>query len=112
MAGLGEDSRMLATALFGVTAMFPADAIEFSGEMIKWGRIAASGNLNDGYSCSTCGNRIYQFNPAQPEIIKLKLKPVGLKDDTLLEPSAHVWISEKLSWVGLPEGVPTFDKQA
>ncbi|MCG6213079.1 GFA family protein [Vibrio furnissii] len=106
-----QECQKLSTAPFSVTAMVPADAIEFSGEMNKWGRVAASGNQNDGYSCRTCGNRIYQINPAQPDLLKLKLKPVGLKNDALFEPQAHVWVSEKLSWVVLPEGVPAFDKQ-
>ena len=104
-----KECQKLSTAPFSVTAMVPASAIEFVGEMKEWGRTAASGNKNFGKFCPNCGNRIYQYNPDQPEIIKLKLKPEGLSDDKVFEPTVHVWVSEKQSWYKLPEGVQCFD---
>lgn len=106
------ECQKLATAPFSVTAMVDSNEIEFEGEIKQWSRSSASGNTNTGAFCPDCGNRIYQINPAAPEIIKLKLKPINLQDDSLFEPKVHVWVSEKLSWYQLPEGVKTFDKQA
>jgi hypothetical protein len=91
--------------------MIAATDIVFHGEMKEWARDSESGNVNSGKFCPTCGNRIYQYNPAQPEMVKLKLKPVGLEDDTLFAPTAHVWVSEKLSWLTLPPNAVVFDKQ-
>lgn len=107
-----QECQKLSSAPYSVTAMVAADSIQFRGEMTTWTRVAESGNTNDGYSCVRCGNRIYHLNPAQPELVKLKLKPVGLSDHTVFEPQAHVWVSEKLSWVVLPQGIPVFEKQA
>lgn len=106
-----KECQKLATAPFSVTALVPAEAIRFTGEMKEWGRLAESGNRNNAKFCPECGNRIYHYNPAQPEVIKLKLKPVDLADDTIFQPTMHVWVSEKQSWYSLPEGVPAFDKQ-
>jgi hypothetical protein len=106
-----RECQKLSSSPFSVTAMVAAADIEFHGDMKEWARKAASGNMNSGKFCPTCGNRIYQYNPVQPEMVKLKLKPVGLTDDTLFEPTVHVWVSEKLSWYQLPANAVIFDKQ-
>ena len=61
--------------------------------------------------CPDCGNRIYHYNPAAMETVKLKLIPVDLDDDTIFEPARHVWVQEKLSWYQLPEGIKLYDTQ-
>lgn len=106
-----KECQKLSTSAFSVTAVVATNAIEFSGEMKQWTRIADSGNKNSGYFCSNCGTRIYQFNPEQPDSIKLKLKPVDKVSESLFEPKIHVWTSEKLSWDQIPAGVKTIEKQ-
>ncbi len=105
------ECQKLSTSPFSVTAMVKASTIQFTGEMKDWSRLAESGNKNNAKFCPSCGNRIYHYNPDAPELLKLKLKPVGLSDDTIFKPMAHVWISEKQSWYEIPEGVPAFEKQ-
>ena len=105
------ECQKLSTSPFSVTAVLPASAIEFTGEIKEWSRKADSGNVNIAKFCSGCGNRVYHYNPAAPDSIKLKLKPVHLSDATIFEPSVHVWVSEKLSWFTVPQGVKTFEKQ-
>lgn len=106
------ECQKLSTSPFSVTAMVASNTIEFQGKVKEWRRSSDSGNVNSGVFCPDCGNRIYQFNPADPDTIKLKLKPVNLVDDSIFEPKVHVWVSEKLSWYQLPEGAKSFDKQA
>ena len=103
--------QTLSSAPYSVTALVRAEDIAIEGELAHCQRVADSGNLNLGFFCPGCGVRIYQFNPQQPEIIKLKLKPVG-PAAALFAPQAHVWISEKLPWVSLPDGMPCFERQA
>ncbi|MCR8922732.1 GFA family protein [Dasania sp. GY-MA-18] len=105
------ECQKLSTAPFSVTAMIPADTIEFSGELKEWSRPSDSGNINSAKFCPNCGNRVYHYNPDDPSTVKLKLKPVNLEDDSVFEPTAHIWVSEKLSWFELPEGAKVFDKQ-
>ncbi|MDN3681259.1 GFA family protein [Vibrio tapetis subsp. quintayensis] len=106
-----QECQKLATAPFSVTALVSADAIEFRGELKEWSRSSDSGNTNGAKFCPDCGNRVYHFNPDDLSVLKLKLKPVGLEDQTLFEPSAHVWVSEKQDWYTIPDGVKVFDKQ-
>jgi hypothetical protein len=77
--------------------------------MVEWRRTAESGNTNGAKFCPTCGNRIYHFNPEEPE--KIKLKPSNLSDTSIIRPTAHVWVSEKQDWYAIPEGVAVYDKQ-
>jgi hypothetical protein len=103
--------QTLSTGPLSITATVASDTIEFTGEMQEWSRMADSGNRNHAKFCPSCGHRIYHFNPQMPGIIKLKLKPVGLTDDRLFEPTLHIWTQEKLSWYALPQGVPFHEQQ-
>jgi len=105
------ECQKLSTSPFSVTAIIASNAIEFTGKLNEWSRTADSGNRNSAKFCPTCGNRVYHYNPEDLSTIKLKLKPSGLLDATHFEPSAHVWVSEKLSWYQIPNGAETFEKQ-
>lgn len=105
------ECQKLATGPYSVTAVVDTDAIEFHGELGEWSRTADSGNTNVARFCTRCGNRVYHFNPDADETVKLKLKPVNLEDDSIFEPGAHIWVSEKLHWFQIPAGMKTFDKQ-
>ncbi len=106
-----KECQKLSTSPFSVTAVLDKDTIEFSGEMGEWSRLADSGNRNHAKFCSGCGNRIYHFNPEDLSTIKLKLKPVELEDSRIFEPTMHVWVSEKLSWYQIPEGIDVVQGQ-
>ncbi|MFV0576619.1 MAG: GFA family protein [Vibrio sp.] len=105
-----KECQKLSTSAFSITSIIDAANIEITGELKETSRVADSGNTNVGKFCPNCGNRIYQMNPAQPEIIKFKAN-AGLDDASMMTPTTHVWTSEKQDWVILPEGVQVFEKQ-
>jgi|TARA_B110000503_G_C7094338_1_gene390861 hypothetical protein len=102
--------QKLSTSAFSITAVVLASELVFHGAMTDWSRTCDSGNLSSAKFCPTCGNRIYHVNPAEPNNIKLKAS--NLDDTRVLNPSAHIWVSEKQDWFQLPEGVPTAEKGA
>lgn len=104
-----RECQTLSTAPFSVTAVVPAHAVTFRGEMGTFQRIAESGNTNVARFCTGCGNRIYHYNPDSPETIKLKLKPAGSEYSDWFTPSLHVWVKEKQSWYAIPDGMPAYD---
>jgi len=104
------ECQKLSTSPFSITAIVASTDIEFSGDLKEWSRPADSGNRSHAKFCPNCGNRIYHFNPDDSSIIKLKLKPVNIADDSIFEPTAHFWACEKQSWYQIPAGV-IFDKQ-
>jgi hypothetical protein len=104
-----RECQKLSTSAFSITAVINASTLVCNGELKEWYRTADSGNVNGAKFCGTCGNRIYHFNPDEPE--KLKLKPSTLSDTRLIQPTMHVWVSEKMDWFEIPEGIQTFDRQ-
>lgn len=104
-----KECQKLSTSAFSITAMVDAKSVVFSGEMAHWQRPADSGNISAAKFCPGCGNRIYHYNPDQPD--QIKLKPSNLSDTRLIQPVAHVWVSEKQDWFEIPAGVKVFDKQ-
>ncbi|TGD71774.1 GFA family protein [Mangrovimicrobium sediminis] len=105
-----RECQKLSTSAFSITALVETDAIEFQGELAHWERSSDSGNINAAKFCPTCGNRIYHFNPADPG--RIKLKPATLDDTSIIEPTAHIWVSQKQAWFQIPEGVEVFQEQS
>ncbi|WP_426357013.1 GFA family protein [Pseudocolwellia sp. HL-MZ19] len=107
-----QECRKLSTSAFSITIVVDTNDIEFSGTFNEWVRIADSGNKNHAKFCVGCGNRVYHYNPDDLSSIRLKLQPIDVADDTIFQPSVHVWVSEKLSWFVIPENITAFPKQA
>ena len=104
-----KECQKLSTSAFSITAMVNADSVKFQGDMKDWSRVADSGNINGAKFCPECGNRIYHYDPKEPD--KLKLKPSNLSDTRIIKPTIHIWASEKQEWYQIPDGVQVFDKQ-
>lgn len=105
------ECQKLSSSPFSVTAIISASTISFAGELKEWSRLAEDGSKNSAKFCPNCGNRIYHFNPEDQTTLRLKLKPIHMVDASIFEPTVHIWVSEKLSWYHLPEGVEVFAKQ-
>ncbi|OEF23277.1 GFA family protein [Vibrio rumoiensis] len=105
-----KECQKLSTSAFSITTIVNRNDIDITGELHETSRVADSGNTNVGKFCPSCGNRIYQVNPADPEMIKFKAAG-GLSDTRMIVPTTHVWTSEKQAWVTIPEGVQEFPKQ-
>jgi hypothetical protein len=101
--------QKLSTSAFSITAMVNAADINISGAMKEWQRLSDNGNTNIAKFCVKCGNRIYHYNPEQPD--KIKLKPSTLFDTRVIKPTMHIWVSEKQDWFNLPNDIECFDKQ-
>lgn len=106
-----QECQKIATGPISVTALVKAEDVDFIGEMSAWERSSDSGNINAARFCPGCGNRIYHFNPADTSILKLKLKPTGMDDDSVFAPEIQVWTCEKLSWFDGVVDLPGMEKQ-
>ena len=104
-----KQCQKLSTSAFSITAVVNVESVKFSGDLKEWQRLADSGNKNYAKFCPNCGNRIYHFDPDRPDTIKLK--PSNLSDTRILNPSAHLWVSEKQAWIQIPDDVKQFDRQ-
>ncbi|WP_323846443.1 GFA family protein [Microbulbifer magnicolonia] len=104
-----KQCQKLSTSAFSLTAMIDSDAIEIRGEMTEWSRIAESGITSAAKFCPVCANHIYHYNPSNPK--HLMLKPSTLSDTSAINPTIHVWVSEKQNWFQIPVGVLTYETQ-
>ena len=104
-----KQCQQLSTSAFSITAMIDSDSIKISGKMNEYSRVAASGNISSAKFCPTCTNHIYHYNPDNPQ--HLMLKPSTLSDTSIINPTIHVWVSEKQEWFKIPQDALTFDTQ-
>lgn len=58
--------------------------------------------------CASCGTAI-SYKPTQRGS-EIDVSVVTLDDPNALAPEFHIWISHKLSWVKLADGLPQFDE--
>ncbi len=104
-----KECQKLSTSAFSITAMVDKNSVRFHGKMNEWRRVADNGNVVAAKFCPSCSNRIYHFNPNEEG--PLKLKPSNLNNTEMLEPSVHIWVSEKQNWYTLPKNAVVYQKQ-
>jgi len=86
-----------------------ANAFDVSGPLRAYVRATDSGSETRCWFCEHCGTRIYHRSARSPEMITVK---GGTLDAPLrLEPIAHLWVSRKQPWLGLPADVDLFETQ-
>jgi hypothetical protein len=104
------DCQRQSGSAFGMT--LPVNEADFrltKGEVKTYASTSAAGRGKLGAFCPDCGTRIYH----KPEWRKgtVSVKPGTLDDTSWLNPEMHLWTNSKQSWVTIPEGVKTFDRQ-
>jgi hypothetical protein len=94
-------------APFVAWGTFPA-----AGFVIARGRIAEHASslpVRRGF-CATCGTPLTYRSRATPSEIDVTL--ASLDEPAALAPVAHIWVSHKLPWVTLGDGLPQHAERA
>ena len=60
--------------------------------------------------CPHCGTALTYEHDRRPQAIDVTL--ASLADPGELRPLAHIWVSHKLSWVTIADGLPQFPEWA
>ena len=89
---------------FFARAVFLAEDIERAGETTRW----PTSERVDRLSCARCGTPVFA-EPKDPPA-RLGVALATLDDPGALAPEAHIWLSEKLAWAPLDDGLPRFEK--
>ncbi len=104
------DCRKQTSSAFALVAVIPEDQFHLDqGEVRTFEGVAASGRAKRQAFCPSCGSRIWHRIEWRPG--KLSIRAGTLDNPGVLEPSAHLWTSQKLPWVVVPDGVTTYDTQ-
>lgn len=81
--------------------LFPAGAVERTGETTVW----ASSHRLRRQSCARCGTPVFA-EPLDAPYLAVAL--TTLDDPRALSPGSHIWVSEKLPWVVIDDGLPQY----
>lgn len=92
-----------------VNAFFETGALDLlSGEVTRHVVKAGSGGEHAILRCSACGTALWSHYPGLGEL-GLGVRVGTLDDPGAVHPDAAVFIAERMPWVTLPEGIPSFD---
>ncbi|MCC7266420.1 MAG: GFA family protein [Caulobacteraceae bacterium] len=92
-------------APFNARALFAQDRVTFSGPV---GRHPSSPAI-DRLFCRTCGSRLASWRSNGSAVgVALAL----FDDRDALAPTEHIWVSEKLDWLVLADGLPQHPEAA
>jgi hypothetical protein len=85
---------------FFARAVFLAEAFERQGETSRW----PTSPRVDRLSCVRCGTPVFSEPKDAPARMGVALST--LDDPTALTPQMHIWVSAKLAWTVIDDGLP------
>ena len=101
--------QQLAAGHATTNAIFPTDAIEFSGN-VKWNEHQAeSGNTLRWGFCPECGTQLFAFSSARPHMRVVRVgaidRPHGIK------PQVAIWTDEAPEWASFSSDIERHPRQ-
>lgn len=95
---------------FGMSLVVSRDSFELlDGALRDFTRSSDSGRPVRCFFCPECGTRIYH-EPAYAKGV-LNVKAGTLDDTSWLAPELQAWTSSRQSWIDLPAGLKSFERQ-
>ncbi|MEO6698639.1 MAG: GFA family protein [Paraperlucidibaca sp.] len=104
-----NDCREASAEPFMPCVFFASEANTISGESRDEQAIGGSGQPKHNHYCTACGDFIYVVVDALQGSIAVNGK--ALRAPFQFKPTAHVWISQKLAEVSIPNGVLVFERR-
>jgi len=86
---------------FLARALFPQDALTVTGETARY---STSEHL-DRVFCPRCGTRLFSW---RSNGTAAGVALATFDDRNAFAPSDHIWVSEKMDWVCLDDGLPQY----
>lgn len=99
VTGSDDDS-----APFFARALFPQDALTVEGESARY---PSSATLERVF-CKTCGTRLMSW---RTNGTAAGVALATFDDRNAFAPTEHIWVSEKMHWVKLDDGLPQYPEQ-
>ncbi|MDQ2877903.1 MAG: GFA family protein [Pseudomonadota bacterium] len=95
---------------FGQQAPVPEDAFAVTGPITTYTYQTPSGATSTHSVCGKCHSRVFNANARLPGWLLVRAGTFDTSD--AIEPVAHIWISRKQPWIGIPAGIPIFEENA
>ncbi|WP_374527450.1 GFA family protein [Novosphingobium sp.] len=90
-------------------AIFPSEAVSFTGPLASSSWTAASGNTLTHWFCPECGTQAYAQSSARPH---LKTVRFGMIDEPHgLKPEVAIWTEEAPAWARIDPSLEQYPQQ-
>ena len=86
---------------FFARALFPQSALTIEGETARY----ASSETLERVFCKTCGTRLFGWRKNGSAA---GVALATFDDRNAFAPTEHIWVSEKMNWVKLDDGLPQY----
>ncbi len=88
---------------FFARALFDQRAVSIDGETARY----PSSEMVDRVFCKICGTRLFAWRKS-PAVAGIAL--AAFDDRNAFTPTAHSWVSDKIDWVRLDDGLPHYQE--
>jgi len=88
---------------FFARALFDQRALTFEGEIASY----PTSDALDRLFCQTCGTRLFS---RRTDGTAVGVALATFDDRNAFAPTAHIWVSEKMHWVRLDDGLPQYQQ--
>lgn len=93
-----------------VNAFFETERVTLlAGELTSHIVKAGSGGPHEIMRCANCGTALWSYYPRVGRL-GTGLRVGTLDNPAAFQPNAIIFVSEKMPWVALPEGIPAFER--
>jgi hypothetical protein len=106
-----RDCQKQAGSAFSIIAVFPRDAIRFTGTTSLYEGQGDSGEPVLRHFCGRCGSPLYSDNGAMRARGIIAIKAGTLDDVSDLVPMRHFWADSRQPGIEIPEGTPCTGRQ-
>ena len=86
---------------FYARALYPDTALAVEGDTVGY---ASSATLNRVF-CKTCGTRLFSW---RKNGTAASVALAVFDDRNAFAPTEHIWVSEKMNWVKIDDGLPQY----
>jgi hypothetical protein len=86
---------------FFARALFDQNALTVEGDTVSY----ASSEALDRVFCKRCGTRLFSW---RRNGTAAGVALAAFDDRNAFEPTEHIWVSEKVDWVKLDDGLPQY----
>ena len=90
---------------FYARALFAQDALTVEGDTARY----ASSKATDRVFCKICGTRLFSW---RTDGTAAGVALATFDDRNAFTPTEHIWVSEKIDWVKLDDGLPQYPERA
>ena len=90
---------------FYARALFAQDALTVEGDTARY----ASSKATDRVFCKICGTRLFSW---RTNGTAAGVALATFDDRNAFTPTEHIWVSEKIDWVKLDDGLPHYPERA